>query len=133
MPSCSSVARTERPDERIVLDSWVDRLIAWLIDFIIISIGLAILFALISLPFRLLDTTNFDRPYNSLEPLHYVITSSVFFVYWTYFEYKTGESIGKRLLHLKTTDLLGRSIDTKTAAIKSFGMALFLPLGVILG
>jgi hypothetical protein len=83
MPSCSSVARTERPDERIVLDSWVDRLIAWLIDFIIISIGLAILFVLISLPFWLLDATNFARLYNSVEPLHYVITSSVFFVYWT--------------------------------------------------
>jgi RDD family len=77
------VPRTERPDEGIILASWIDRFIAWLIDFIIISIGLAILFALISFPFWLLDATNFNRLYNSVEPLHYVITSSVFFIYWT--------------------------------------------------
>ena len=29
----------------LVLASWTDRFIAWLIDFIIVSIGLAILFA----------------------------------------------------------------------------------------
>ena len=133
MSSSSSVPRTERPDEGIILASWIDRFIAWLIDFIIISIGLAILFALISFPFWLLDATNFNRLYNSVEPLHYVITSSVFFIYWTYFEYKTGRSIGKRLLHLKTTDLLGQSIDTKTAAIESFGKAFLLSLDVILG
>ena len=34
--------------ETIVLASWIDRFIAWLIDFIIVSIGLGILFAVIS-------------------------------------------------------------------------------------
>jgi hypothetical protein len=37
--------------ETVVLAKWTDRFIAWLIDFIIVSIGLAILFAVISVPF----------------------------------------------------------------------------------
>jgi RDD family len=53
--------------------------------------------------------------------------------YWTYFESITGQSIGKRLLHLRTTDLAGNSINVKTAAIESFGKAFLLPLDVLLG
>jgi len=33
----------------------------------------------------------------------------------------TGQSIGKKLLRLKTTDKDGKSIDVKTAVIESFG------------
>jgi len=36
-------------------------------------------------------------------------------------------------LHLKTTDLDGKTIDVKTAAIESFGKAFLLPLDVLLG
>ena len=53
--------------------------------------------------------------------------------YWTYFESTGGQSIGKRLLHLKTTDLRGKDIDIKTAVIESFGKAFLLPLDVLLG
>ena len=63
----------------------------------------------------------------------YIISSLVFMAYWTYFESTTGQSIGKKLLHLKTTDLAGKSIDVKTAVIESFGKAFLLPLDVILG
>jgi uncharacterized RDD family membrane protein YckC len=45
----------------------------------------------------------------------------------------TGQSIGKKLLHLRTTDLAGKSIDVKTAVIESFGKAFLLPLDVLLG
>jgi uncharacterized RDD family membrane protein YckC len=53
--------------------------------------------------------------------------------YWAYFESTRGQSIGKKLLHLKTTDLAGKSIDVKTAVIESFGKAFLLPFDVILG
>ena len=36
-------------------------------------------------------------------------------------------------MHLRTTDLNGRNIDLKTAAIESFGKAFLLPLDVLLG
>ena len=115
----------------LLLASWTDRFLAWLIDFIIVSIGLAILFAALSLPFWF--DNNMTRAYKSIEPLHYLISSIVFLGYWTYFEFKTGQSIGKRLLHLRTTDLSGKLIDVKTAAIESFGKSFLLPFDVVLG
>jgi uncharacterized RDD family membrane protein YckC len=66
-------------------------------------------------------------------PLNYIIPSLVFMAYWTYFESTGGQSIGKKLLHLKTTDLVGKNIDLRTAVIESFGKAFLLPIDVILG
>src|SRR5262249_36811801 len=50
LPSSSSSSEMTKT-ETVVLARWIDRFIAWLIDFIIVSIGLGILFALISIPF----------------------------------------------------------------------------------
>jgi hypothetical protein len=139
LPSSSS-ATTNTETETIVLARWIDRFIAWLVDFIIVSIGLGILFAAISLPFWIafphwFESTNMNMGFRSLggpwPP--YLISSLVFMAYWTYFEATTGQSIGKKLLHLKTTDLAGKSIDVKTAVIEGFGKAFLLPLDVILG
>ena len=55
------------------------------------------------------------------------------FAYWTYFELTTGQSIGKKLLNLRTTNLSGTGIDLKTALIESFGKAFLLPLDILLG
>lgn len=115
----------------LILASWTDRFIAWLIDFIIVSIGLALLFATLSLPYWF--DNNMVMAYKSIEPLHYLISSIIFLAYWTYFEFKTGQSLGKRLLHLRTTDLSGKLIDIKTAAIESFGKSFLLPFDVVLG
>jgi uncharacterized RDD family membrane protein YckC len=119
------------PPTNLILASWTDRFIAWLIDFIIVSIGLAILFAALSFPYWF--DNNMVRAYKSIEPLHYLISSIIFLAYWTYFEFKTGQSLGKRLLHLRTTDLSGKLIDIKTAAIESFGKSFLLPFDVALG
>lgn len=48
-------------------------------------------------------------------------------------ESKAGQSIGKILLHIKTTNLEGKQADTKSIAISSFGKAFLLPLDVLLG
>ena len=136
LPSSSSATTNT---ETIVLARWIDRFIAWLIDFIIVSIGLGILFAAISLPFWIafphwFESTNMNMAFRSVGPMAtYIISSLVFMAYWTYFESTTGQSIGKKLLHLKTTDLAGKNIDAKTAVIESFGKAFLLPLDVILG
>jgi uncharacterized RDD family membrane protein YckC len=135
-----SSSSTPTDTETIVLATWIDRFIAWLIDFIIVSIGLGIIFAAISLPFWIafphwFETTNMNMGFRSLGGSWppYLISSLVFMAYWTYFESTSGQSIGKKLLHLKTTDLAGKSIDVKTAVIESFGKAFLLPLDVILG
>jgi len=128
----SSSPSTPTDTETIVLARWVDRFIAWLIDFIIVSMGLGILFAVLSFPYWF-DNTNMNMAYRSIGPFNYIISSLVFMAYWTYFESTTRQSIGKKLLHLKTTNLGGKNIDAKTAIIESFGKAFLLPLDVILG
>jgi uncharacterized RDD family membrane protein YckC len=125
----------ERGPVEITLASWGDRFLAWLVDFILVSIGLAILFALISIPFWLNSYYgNMERVFRDTGPLPYIISSLGFLAYWTYFESSTtGQSIGKRLLKIKTTDLTGGKIDTKSARIESFGKGFLVPLDVVLG
>jgi uncharacterized RDD family membrane protein YckC len=137
----SRSSTTTTKTEKIVLANWIDRFIAWLIDFIIVSIGLGIIFAVISLPFWIAFSHWFDgssymnMASRNIGPpwLPYITSSIVFMAYWTYFESTTGQSIGKRVLHLRTTDLDGKSIDLKIAAIESLGKAFLLPLDVLLG
>ncbi|HJY14489.1 MAG TPA: hypothetical protein VJ225_00570 [Nitrososphaeraceae archaeon] len=53
-PAAKTGGEDNRPVE-VILASWADRFLAWLIDFIIVSIGLGILFALILFPFWFSD------------------------------------------------------------------------------
>lgn len=118
----------------IILANWTDRFVAWLIDFIIISIGLVILFALIAFPFWLMHYSNdMTVDCRNIRPTHYLLSSLVFFAYWAYFESTSGQSVGKRLLNIKTTDLSGKKVDIKSAVIESFGKSFLLPIDVILG
>ena len=57
----------------------------------------------------------------------------MFFAYWLYFESTTGQSIGKKLLKIKTTDLAGNLADVRNVAVQSFGKAFLLPIDVFLG
>jgi uncharacterized RDD family membrane protein YckC len=121
----------------IILASWGDRFLAWIIDFVLVSIALGILYILISLPFWLFFYSSsyeyMSYVDQSIQTLSYIISSLVFFAYWTYFETISGQSIGKKILKIKITDLSGKSIDTRSAAIESFGKAFLLPLDVFLG
>ena len=42
---------SELHPSEIKLARWTERFIAWLIDFVIVSIGLVVLFAILSVPF----------------------------------------------------------------------------------
>ena len=123
-----------RPGE-IKLARWTERFIAWLIDFVIVSVGLAILFFILSIPFWIYyDTAEVvEERFNGLQPFHYLISSVVFFLYWTYFESTTGQSIGKRVMNLRTTNLNGTVAERKKVALAAFGKAFLLPFDVILG
>jgi len=72
-------------------------------------------------------------PFRNVGPFNYLISSLVFTAYWTYFESTSGQSIRKKILHLKTTGLQGKNIDLKTAVLESLGKAFLLPLDVVLG
>jgi uncharacterized RDD family membrane protein YckC len=137
MASPDERRENERDKREIILARWSDRFLAWLIDFILVSIALAVLFSAIAFPIWFFYYNNDDmtaaRAYQSVQPLHYIISSAAFFGYWTYFEYTSGQSIGKRVLKIKTVDLSGNRIDVKNAAIESFGKAFLLPIDVMLG
>src|SRR5215216_7269300 len=126
----------KKESREIILASWGDQFLAWIVDFILVSIALAVLFTALAIPiwfFYYYDDMTAARAYQNVQPSHYIISSAAFFGYWTYFESTSGQSIGKRLLKIKTVDLSGNRIDIKSAAIESFGKAFLLPIDVILG
>jgi uncharacterized RDD family membrane protein YckC len=116
----------------ITLARWGTRFWAWLIDFIIVTIAFEILFAIAYAPLAFFQGFNGSTP-PWLGGARYAIQSLMFFAYWTYFESKTGQSIGKKLLKIKTTDMAGNLADVKSIAIQSFGKAFLLPIDVFLG
>ncbi|AFU57081.1 RDD family protein [Candidatus Nitrososphaera gargensis Ga9.2] len=127
----ASSGSSQQPTE-IVLASWGTRFLAWLIDFIIVNVVLWAIFAAAAIPFWLTGMP--DRWFGRAEgPIEWAVTSLVFFAYWTYFETTTGQSLGKMVMHIKTTDLAGNKVDPRNAAIQSFGKAFLLPIDVILG
>ena len=105
----------------LTLAKWKDRLFAWIIDFVIVSVGIAILVG------ALHSMGHF------MESEWYVTTSAVFFLYWIILEYSSGQSLGKRVLHLRTVKHDGTSPSLLDCIINSFGKAFLLPLDVLLG
>ncbi len=112
---------------KIVLAKWTDRFLAWLIDFIIISIFST------SIIFAIFGTIEYDEDVFWAESTQYIPTSILFFVYWTVLEYKTGQTIGKKILNLKVTNIHGNSPSLKGILVGSFGKSFLLPIDVVLG
>jgi len=116
-------------DSKIIIAKWTDRFFAWLIDFIIVSlISTLIIFA----SFGTLDYEFIDNGFWA-ESMQYIPTSILFFVYWIIFEYKTGQTIGKKILNLKVTTMYGDKPNLQGIIISSFGKSFLLPIDVMLG
>ena len=112
---------------RITLAKWTDRFFAWLIDFIIIScISTSIIFVAFG-------TIGYDSKDFWIENSQYIPTSILFFIYWVILEYKTGQTIGKKILGLKTTDVQGEKPTLKGILAGSFGKSFLLPFDILLG
>ena len=120
---------TSKPVE-LIIARWTDRFIAWLIDYVIVAVAaFAVYLALFSANFDQVMSGGFDDSAS----FEYGSISIVFFLYWLILESKTGQSVGKMALHLKTTNLKGEKADIKSIAISSFGKAFLLPIDVIVG
>lgn len=113
----------------LVIAKWSDRFIAWLIDFLIISSVSTMIFALIYGTYSL----EWSEAMIFSEATSYLPTSIVFFGYWVILEYKTGQSIGKKIVHLKIVDLEGKPPSFTGVVISSFGKSFLLPIDMILG
>ena len=103
---------------------------AWLVYFIIVAVAIEIIFAIAYSPLTFSQGIQ-NNP--ALGGVKYAVQSLLFFVYWLYSESTTGQSIGKKLLKIKTTDLVGNLPNTKNVAIQSFGKAFLLPIDVFFG
>jgi len=116
-------------DSNVILAKWTDRFLAWLIDFIIVSsLSTAIIFASFG-------TIYYEYNEEGLwaENTQYIPASILFFVYWVILEYKTGQTIGKKILNLKVANISGEKPNLKGVLISSFGKSFLLPIDVILG
>ncbi len=113
---------------KIILAKWSDRFLAWLIDFVIISlISTTIIFG----SFGTIEY-EFGEGFWA-ENSQYIPTSIIFFGYWIVLEYKTGQSIGKKIMKLKVIDSNGNKPSFKGIIISSFGKAFLLPFDLALG
>jgi uncharacterized RDD family membrane protein YckC len=118
---------SKAPSEPIILANWGRRFIAWFIDYLFINIMLAYIglesFETKVLPAFLLPTLpGFDISIWS--PL----STLIFFLYWTLFEWYFGRSIGQLLLNLRLTDLNGKGVSLPASAIQSIGKAIPFPV-----
>ena len=116
-------------DSNITLAKWTDRFLAWLIDFIIIS---SVSTMIIFLSFGSIYY-EFDEGGLWAENTQYIPASILFFAYWVILEYKTGQTIGKKILNLKVTDIKGKKPNLQGILLSCFGKSFLLPLDVILG
>jgi len=114
---------------KIIIAKWTDRFLAWLIDFLIVSI---ISTSIILASFGTMDY-EFGEDIFWAESTQYIPTSILFFVYWTILEYKTGQTIGKKILNLKVVNMYGKKPDLKGIMISSFGKSFLLPIDLVLG
>ena len=112
---------------KIILAKWKDRFLAWLVDFIIISMVSTSIFFI---SFLYLDY-NFEN-FIANDGM-YVPTSVMFLAYWIILEYKTGQTIGKKMFNLKITNSQGEKPSLMGVIISSFGKSFILPIDMILG
>jgi len=113
----------------LLIAKWSDRFIAWLIDFIIISSIFAIIVTSI---FGTLEV-EWNETMIVSEGTNYIPVSVLFLAYWIVLEHKSGQSIGKKILHLKIVNIDGKPPSLLGVIISSFGKAFLLPIDMILG
>jgi uncharacterized RDD family membrane protein YckC len=110
-----------------------ERLIAWFIDFVILSLALGAItfFARIAPGSPPLPWTHHLLRWGPFGLLH--VKSLAFFVYWAFMDYVYGRSLGKMVMGLRVADIDGGRIDQGQAAVESFGKAFLLPFDLMAG
>ena len=105
----------------LVLAGTGERILAYIIDGIIIGFVVSA----VAWPGMF---TPFNAPFLNLS-----LNSIALFLYWAYTEGTSGQSIGKKVMKIRVTDLNGEGIDMNTRMYQALGKAFLLPLDVIIG
>lgn len=122
-PSCGAPVYKSR----LELASWGERIVAYLIDVIILGIIVAPIISM----FLWCLIWDFRIGWSLFTSLSF--NNMISFLYWTFLEGVYGQSLGKMILKLKVVRTDGQSINMLTAAIESLGKAFLLPIDFILG
>ena len=112
---------------KILLAKWRDRFFAWIVDFIIISSISTLVFFL---SFQYLNQNFEDFITNDGM---YVPSSIMFFSYWIILEYKTGQTLGKKMFNLKIVNIDGKKPNLVSIILSSFWKSFILPIDMIFG
>ena len=110
---------------KLILAKWTDRFFAGLIDVVIVLIISTIIMSV-----AVFESIN----YNVVgEGILFILYNMVFFTYWIILEYKTSQSIGKKILNLKIVHLNGERASLLGIVSSSFGKSFLLPIDFIMG
>ncbi|RDJ37856.1 MAG: RDD family protein [Crenarchaeota archaeon] len=124
-------------ENKITLAKWSHRFLAWLIDIILVSVVVHlisyVIFGTSILMIGLKNLSfNFDARFFYFIGFG-LLDDVVYLFYWAILEKRSGQSIGKMVLKIKTTDLHGQSISFRDSIVQSFGKTFLLPIDVIVG
>ena len=118
-------------EPEITLAHWGERLIAWLIDIIVIGVIVGFLGF-----FSLFATGNFAwwSGWPTWVPFfNFNFSGVIYFLYWMLMEGAYGQSLGKMFMRVRVTRLDGKPISIGQSALESVGKAFLLPLDLLLG
>ena len=128
--------------------SWTRRFFAYLIDNIVIELMLIVLFVILGM----FLPSGFEYPgiFEPPEPIGNLLTVgavsstvelgwaylAVFpfrFLYWMYYEYRFGKTVGKRMLQIKTVKVDGTRLSLVDAIVLTVFKTTVIPGDVLLG
>ncbi len=116
---CPKCGAPMRGAEGVVeLATWTQRLIALIIDGIILGIALGFL----SLP-----------GYSVMSGVTFGANNVLGFLYFMFMDHYYGQSVGKKVMNLRITKEGGAPLNLLDAAIESFGKVFLLPIDFLVG
>lgn len=116
----------------IVLANWGRRVVAWLIDYIIINVMLAY-FRVETIESQFVPTILLPRLPGFDISIWSPLSVLSFFLYWTLSEWYFGRSIGQLLLNIRLANMQGKRPSLVSSAVQALGKSLLLPLDCLIG
>ena len=124
----------QTPSHRVLdLAGWGERIIAYIIDAVIVGAVASLIKTLIFVPsYFWAGMMGYPGlrwvPWMDLGP-----DNLIFFIYFLWMDLSFGQSVGKMVMKIRVTNLDGGRMNLTQAAIEVFGKAFLLPLDVIVG
>ncbi len=134
--SCGAPVAVVQAQPTTVLDlaTWGDRILAYIIDIVILGAVVAVVKGIINVP--AIISSMFGNPIPYFVPWSSPgLDGLVYFVYFVWMDYTYGQSIGKMVMRARVTGLEGQRLTLEQALLESFGKS-FFPinfLDVVLG